>query len=43
MNEYKVICYVAVGFPAEERKHPRPKLPIVDLVYWEKFGNKERP
>jgi len=43
MNEFKVICYVAVGFPDEERKHPRPKLPLEDLVYWEKFGNKERP
>jgi len=42
MNEYKVIAYVAIGFPAEERKHPRPKLPLEDLVYWEEFGRKER-
>jgi nitroreductase len=43
MNEYKVICYIAIGWPKEQRKHPRPKYPLEDLVYWEKFGNKERP
>jgi nitroreductase len=42
MNEYKVIAYVAMGFPAEERKHPRPKLLLEDMVYWEEFGRKER-
>ncbi len=42
MNEYKVIAYVAIGFPAEERKHPRPKLLLEDMVYWEEFGRKER-
>jgi nitroreductase len=43
MGEYKVIAYVAIGFPKEQRKPPRPKLPLEDLVYWEKFGRKERP
>ena len=43
MGEYKVIAYVAFGWPAEERKHPRPKKPIEDMVYWEEFGRKERP
>lgn len=43
MGEYKVIAYIAIGFPKEQRKHPRPKLPLEDLVYWEKFGRKERP
>ena len=43
MGEYKVIAYVAFGFPAEKRKHPRPKKALEDIVYWEKFGNKERP
>ena len=43
MGEYKVIAYVAIGWPAEERKHPRPKKNLVDLVYWEQFGQKERP
>jgi len=43
MGEYKVIAYVAFGWPAEERKHPRPKRPLDELVYWEKFGRKERP
>jgi len=43
MGEYKVIAYLAFGWPAEKRKHPRPKKPLEDLVYWEKFGRKERP
>lgn len=43
MGEYKVIAYVAFGWPAEERKHPRPKKPLEKLVYWEKFGREERP
>jgi len=43
IGEYKVIAYIAIGWPKEERKHPRPKLPLEDLVYWEAFGRKERP
>jgi nitroreductase len=43
MGQYKVLAYVAVGWPAEERKHPRPKKPLEELVYWEKFGRTERP
>ncbi len=43
MGEYKVIAYLAFGWPKEERKHPRPKLPLEDMVYWEEFGRKERP
>lgn len=43
MGEYKVIAYVAFGFPAEDRRHPRPKKALEEIVYWEKFGNKERP
>jgi nitroreductase len=43
MGEYKVIAYVAFGFPAEDRKHPRPKKSLEEIVYWESFGNKERP
>ena len=42
MGEYKVVAYVALGWPAEARKHPRPKKPLEDLVYWEEFGRKER-
>ena len=42
MGEYKVIAYVALGWPAEARRHPRPKKPLEDLVYWEEFGRKER-
>jgi len=43
MGEYKVLAYVAVGWPAEDRKHPRPKRPLDEMVYWEKFGRRERP
>jgi nitroreductase len=43
MGEYKVIAYVAIGWPAEERKYPRPKKQLDELVFWEKFGRKERP
>ena len=43
MGEYKVIAYVAIGWPAEDRKHPRPKKSLEEIVYWESFGNKERP
>jgi nitroreductase len=42
MGYYKVLSYLAIGFPKEQRKHPRPKLPLEAMVYWEKFGNKER-
>ncbi len=43
LGQYKVIAYVSIGWPAEARKHPRPKKPLEELVYWERFGNKERP
>ena len=43
MGEYKVIAYIAIGWPKEQRKHPRPKLPLEDMVFWEEFGRKERP
>jgi len=42
MGQYKVIAYVALGWPAEARKHPRPKKPLEDIIYWEEFGRKER-
>jgi nitroreductase len=42
MGEYKVLAYVAIGWPAEARRHPRPKKPLEELVYWEEFGRKER-
>jgi len=43
MNAYKVIAYVAIGWALEQRKHPRPKLPLQELVYWEEFGKTSRP
>jgi len=43
MGDYKALAIVAFGWPLETRKHPRPKLPLEDLVYWEEFGNKVRP
>jgi nitroreductase len=42
MGEYKVIAYIALGWPAEARRHPRPKKPLEEIVYWEEFGRKER-
>jgi len=42
MGEYKAIAYIALGWPAEARKHPRPKKPLEKIVYWEEFGRKER-
>lgn len=43
MGQYKVLAYLAFGWPKEDRKHPRPKKQLADLVYWEEFGRKERP
>ena len=43
MNAYKVIAYVAIGYALEQRRHPRPKLPLSELVYWEEFGKTTRP
>ena len=42
MADYKVLAFVAIGWPDERRKHPRPKLPLQEIVYWEEFGRKER-
>jgi hypothetical protein len=43
MSAYKVIAYVAIGWALEKRKHPRPKIPLEELVYWEEFGKTTRP
>jgi nitroreductase len=43
MGEYKVLGVLSLGWPAENRKHPRPKYPLEDLVFYEKFGNKAKP
>lgn len=43
MGEYKVIAYISIGWAAEQRKYPRPKKELQDLVFWEKYGQKERP
>lgn len=43
MSAYKVIAYVAIGWALEQRKHPRPKLPLRELVFWEEFGKTTRP
>jgi len=42
MGEYKVLACLSLGWPLEERKHPRPKKPLEELVYWEEFGRKEK-
>lgn len=43
MNAYKVIAYVAIGWALEQRKHPRPKIPLSEMVYWEEYGKTSRP
>lgn len=43
MSAYKVIAYTAFGHALEQRKHPRPKLPLSELVYWEEYGKTSRP
>ncbi len=43
MGDYKVIAYISIGWPAEARKHPRPKKELKELVFWEQFGQTERP
>lgn len=42
MGKWKVVAYVSIGWSTGKRKHPRPKLPLEEIVYWEEFGNKER-
>lgn len=42
MGEYKLIATVSLGWPAESPK-ARDKKEFDDIVFWEKFGNKERP
>lgn len=43
MGEYHIQAYMALGWSLEQRKHPRPKKPLEDIVYWEEFGRKEKP
>jgi len=40
MGEYKVLSIVSFGWPLEDRKHPRPKKDLKEIVYWEEFGRK---
>ena len=42
MGEYKLIATISLGWPAESPK-ARDKKEFDDIVFWEKFGNKERP
>lgn len=42
MSAYKAIAYVAIGWAQEQRKYPRAKIPLDELVYYEKFGEKEK-
>lgn len=43
MEKWKLLAVVSFGWPEAPRKHPRSKLPLTDIVYWEKFGRSERP
>ncbi len=40
--DYKVLAIISFGWSAEARKHPRPKKPVEEIVYWEEFGNRKR-
>jgi nitroreductase len=42
MGEYKLIAYVAIGWPEGQRRHPRPKLPLEKIVHWEEYGGRAR-
>ncbi len=42
MGEYKVLAVVSIGWPLEQRRHPRPKKSLEEIVYWEEFGRKEK-
>lgn len=42
IGEYKLLAIVSLGWPLEERKHPRPKKSLEEIVYWEEFGRTER-
>jgi nitroreductase len=39
---YKIIYPLAVGYPAES-PNPRPRMPLADLIYYEKFGERTPP
>jgi len=41
MGQYKVLAVMSVGWPLEQRRHPRPKKPLEEIVFWEEFGRKE--
>jgi nitroreductase len=43
MEKFKLLAVLSFGFQIKPRKHPRPKLALEEIVYWEKFGRKERP
>lgn len=43
LDTYKLLAVISFGFPLRPRKHARPKLDLEEIVYWEKFGRKERP
>jgi nitroreductase len=42
MGDYKVVSYLAVGYPLEQRRFPRPKMELEEMVYWERYGNKDK-
>jgi len=42
MGAYKVVSYLAIGYPLEQRKYPRPKMQLDEMVYWERYGNKDK-
>lgn len=43
IGDVKVLAIVSFGWPAEQRRHPRPKKNVDEFAYWEEWGRKERP
>jgi len=41
MGQYHIQAYMALGWPLENRRHPRPKRSLRDIVYWESFGQRD--
>jgi len=42
VTQYKALMVLSFGWPKQRRVYPRPKKPIEEIVYWEKFGRTEK-
>ena len=43
IGKYKLLAVLSFGWLHKPRSHPRPKKEMEEIVFWEKFGRKERP